>query len=79
MSRKKSRREQLESEGWTRQFIATEPRLSDAKEAYEEMGLEVRFEPVDLDDLNQECTNCLEMDEGCRVIYTRPKKDEESQ
>ncbi len=74
MSKKKSRREKLEAEGWTRQFIATEPRLSDAKEAYEEMGLEVIFEPVDLEDLDQECKDCLEMDEGCRVIYTRPRK-----
>ncbi len=79
MSKKKSRREKLEAEGWTRQFIATEPRLSDAKEAYEEMGLEVIFEPVDLDDLDQECTDCLEMDDRCRVIYTKPKKDKESQ
>jgi len=63
----------LEEEGWTRQFIASEPRLSEAKEAYEEMGLEVRFEPVDKDDLDQECTECFEIDESCRTIYTRPR------
>ncbi len=74
MPAKKSQRETLEAEGWTRQFIASEPRLSDSREAYEEMGLEVRFELVDMDDLDQECKTCLEMDEHCRVIYTRPKR-----
>lgn len=75
MPAKKSRREVLEAEGWTRQFIASEPRLSEAKDAYEEMGLEVRFEPVDKDDLDQECTECFEMDERCRAIFTRPKRE----
>lgn len=76
MPAKKGRGEILEEEGWTRQFIASEPRLTEAKEAYEEMGLEVRFERVDLKELDQECKDCLEMDENCRVIYTRPKKGE---
>ena len=71
-----NQRKKLQAEGWTRQFLASEPRLSEAKEAYEEMGLEVRFEPVDVKDLDQECIGCLEMDESCRVIYTRPKKGE---
>jgi hypothetical protein len=72
---KGSRRNKLEAEGWTRQFIASEPRLSEAKEAYEEMGLEVRFEPVDKDDLDQECTECFEMDESCHTIYTRSRRE----
>ena len=74
MPAKKNRRQVLEADGWTRQFIASEPRLSDAKEAYEEMDLEVMFEPIDTNDLDQECKTCLEMDEHCRVIYTRPKR-----
>jgi len=73
---KTSRHEELEADGWTRQFIASEPRLSEAKEAYEEMGLEVRLEPVDIKDLDQECTDCLEMDDSCRLIYTRPQMGE---
>jgi hypothetical protein len=72
---KKSRRETLEAEGWTRQFIASEPRLSEAREAYEEMGLDVRFESVEADDLDQECKECFEVDDTCRVIFTRPKKE----
>jgi hypothetical protein len=72
---KKSRREILEAEGWTKQFIASEPRLSEAKDVYEEMGLEVRFEPVDKEDLDQECKDCFEMDDSCRTIYTRRRKE----
>ncbi len=75
MPAKKTRREILEAEGWTRQFIASEPRLSEAKEVYEEMGLEVRLEPVDKGDLDQECKDCYEMDESCRTIYTRPRRE----
>ena len=74
MSAKKSRSAQLKADGWTRQFIASGSRLDDAREAYEEMGLEVRFEPVDPADLDQECKECLVMDENCRAVYTRPKK-----
>ncbi len=74
---KRSRAADLVKEGWTRQFIASEPRLSEAKEAYEEMGLEVLLEPVDPEDLDQECKDCFEMDDSCRTIYTRPKKGDE--
>ncbi len=73
-SAEKRSQKDLEADGWTRQFIASEPRLSEAREAYEEMGLEVRLEPVDTEGLDQECTDCLEMDDSCRLIYTRPKK-----
>ncbi len=75
MPTEKSRREILEAEGWTRQFIASEPRLSEAKDAYEEMGLEVRFERVEPEDLDQECKDCFEMDDSCRTIFTRPRRE----
>ena len=56
--------------GWKRCFIADEPRLSDAVEAYEEMGLEVALVPVELD--GPECTECMKQQpERYRVIYTR--------
>ena len=70
----RNRRETLEADGWTKQFIASEPRLSEAKDAYEEMGLEVRFEPVEPGDLDQECKDCFEMDDSCRTIFTRPRR-----
>lgn len=68
-------------DGWTRRFIACEPRLSEAVELYRETGFEVL-----LAELPEEtgCEDCTEDDEqGCRicyrgdedryrVIYTRP-------
>ena len=62
--------EQLLAAGWRRAFIADEPRLSEAVEAYEELGFEVRLEPVPADD--SECTECMtQAPERFRLIYTR--------
>jgi hypothetical protein len=63
---------ELLADGWRRCFITDEPRLAEVIEAYEEMGMEVRFLPVDLDD--RECSECMKAD-PCRyrVIFTRPR------
>ena len=62
--------EELLASGWQRAFIADEPRLSEAVAAYEELGFEVRLEPVPADD--SECTHCMTRDpERYRLIYTR--------
>lgn len=69
-----SRQKELEREGWVRQFIADESRLSEAVELYESLGLEVRLEPVTLGELIEECQVCFEMDgERYKTIYTRSK------
>ena len=61
----------LLAEGW---FVADEPRLSEAVEIYEEMGLEVALLPVSPE--HEECTECIKQDpDRYRVIYTR-KRDE---
>ena len=66
--------DELLAEGWKRCFIADEPRLSDAIETYEEMGLEVALLPVDLQD--RECSECMKADPSrYRVIFTRERKD----
>jgi len=70
-----SRQQELERQGWTRQFIADEPRLSEAVENYRELGLEVRLEPVKPGTAGAGCGECFK--EGCggvahQVIYTRP-------
>jgi hypothetical protein len=36
----------LEKEGWTRRFVACEPRLGEAVELYRESGFEVHLEPL---------------------------------
>lgn len=69
-----SRNEQLVREGWSRRFIYDEPRLSEAKELYESIGLEVRLELVIPDELEETCDTCITAaPERYKVIYTRPK------
>jgi hypothetical protein len=70
-----TRHEQLIIEGWSRRFIYDEPRLSEAKELYESMGLEVRLEPVIPDELEDGCDTCITAaPERYKVLYTRPKQ-----
>jgi hypothetical protein len=69
-----SRREDLERQGWTRQFTADEPRLSEAAEEYKKLGFEVLLEPVNPQEMEGECSSCLMA--ACdqyKIIYTRRK------
>lgn len=67
----------LVAEGWTRQFSASEPRLSEAVESYQEIGMEVRLEPIDTSCSDGTCTVCMaENPEHVKVIYTRRKPDD---
>jgi hypothetical protein len=77
--------ERLEREGWTKQFVAGEPRLSEAVEIYKDLGFEVHLEPLPK---QSECETCVgpEEEQGeCRIcfdgfedqykiIFTRPLK-----
>ncbi len=71
---------QLVAQGWTRQNVASEPRLSEAVELYRELGQEVVLVPV-LQECaaagdRGSCTMCFSGDEDpdrFKVIYTRPK------
>lgn len=57
----------LEKEGWTRQFVADEPRLSEAVEAYREAGFAVRLEPLPEE---PECDGCAGEESGaCRICF----------
>lgn len=65
------RLEELEKEGWVKQFVANEPRLSEAVSLYEELGFEVRLEPLPA---GQECRSCtgaenLKEQGECRVCF----------
>ena len=69
-----TRQQELENEGWTRQFTTDEPRLSEAVEEYKELGFEVLMEPIDSSETGGECTSCLMADcDHYKVIYTRRK------
>ena len=74
----------LEKEGWSRQFVASEPRLSEAVEMYREAGFDVHLVPL-LEESTREGCAGLQDTEACRVcfegsedlhkvIYTRPKE-----
>jgi hypothetical protein len=84
-----SRIEALEKEGWVKQFVASEPRLSEAVSLYEELGFEVHLEPLpkgqDCDscsgtegnEAKGECRVCFEgFEEQYRIIFTRRRKGE---
>lgn len=77
----------LEKQGWVKQFVASEPRLSEVVELYKESGFEVHLEPLPK---SHECGTCAEPQAGdqgeCRacfegfedhykIIFTRPSKD----
>jgi len=71
------REEELEKEGWVRQFVADEPRLSEAVETYKSIGFEVHLEPLPMDENcdSGECRMCFkENPDRYRVIYIRPVK-----
>jgi len=67
------RHKKLISEGWVRRFTAEEPRLSEMKEFYESLGMEVLVEPGGADS-EQQCTSCFEAEgftDRYKTIYTR--------
>ena len=67
---KSTRQAELEAQGWTACFVADEPRLSEAIELYESLGLEVHLEPLRPD--SDKCTTCLKNSlDHSRMIYTR--------
>lgn len=76
----------LLAEGWTRQNVASGPRLSEALELYENLGLETLLIPV-LQECAAHgeggaCTACFAADENpdrYKVIYTRPKRKSEGE
>lgn len=76
-ARRSDREEELVSQGWTKQFLASDPRLHEATGLYESVGLEVHLEPARAEDLA--CSECQPPQpsatvEGWYVIYTRPRE-----
>ena len=67
--------EELAGQGWQRQSVNDEPRLSELVQTYEELGFEVRLEPFD-PDTESGCTECMRVQaERYKVIYTRKATD----
>jgi hypothetical protein len=72
--------DELIREGWTKRFVAREPRLSEAVELYRSMGYEVYLEPLPMvdctsaDEESGECRACFKgFEDKYKTIYTRPK------
>jgi hypothetical protein len=73
-------RTELEKEGWIRQFMVDEPRLSEAVEMYKSLGFQVHLEPAVPDEDSEECAACLEvMCDRYQTIYTKPAEGGESE
>jgi hypothetical protein len=73
------REARLIAEGWTRQFMTSEPRLSEAVAEYAALGFQVLLEPVDPAACAAEggCTACFSAPEAAarfKIIYTRRPK-----
>ena len=81
MSCSAEREAQLLAQGWARQFMADEPRLSEAVEEYRALGFAVRLEAVDPAGCSAEggCSACYQLPEVAarfKVIFTRPGRDD---
>jgi hypothetical protein len=83
-----SRIGKLEKEGWVRQFVASEPRLSEAVELYRESGFDVHLEPLpkgrECDTCagtenrkeQKECRVCFDgFEDKYKIIFTRRRKE----
>lgn len=73
---KSKNKDKLERQGWIRQFIADEPRLSEAVELYKSLGYEVRLQPITREEMNDECKKCLlyQNRDKYKIIYIRSKR-----
>lgn len=81
MSCSSQRENQLAAEGWTRQFMTNEPRLSEAVEEYTALGFQVHLEPVDPTACagGSGCDSCFQAPEVAaqfKIIFTRPAGDQ---
>ena len=84
MNRDTPQDEILEKEGWAKQFVTNEPRLSEAVEIYRDAGFDVHLEPLPKEpscescrgeDEKDECRICFEgFEDQYKIIFTRPKE-----
>lgn len=68
MNRNESEKDRLEKDGWSKRFVAGEPRLSEAVEMYQYAGFEVHLTPLPKDPECDICVGAAEEDE-CRICF----------
>lgn len=70
-----TRGEELSAQGWKKQGIYDEPRLSEMVAAYVEIGMEVLIEPFDPTE-EKGCRGCMAAYPGLyRTLYTRKREE----
>jgi hypothetical protein len=70
----KSRKAELQDEGWEKRTTIGEPKLSEIVAEYESLGFEVRLEPVNFDELDEKCQKCYGTHpDKFRTVYVRRK------
>jgi len=89
MTSEKTITKTLELRGWQRQFVAAEPRLSEAVEMYREAGFEVHLEPLPPQEkpseekvcgTNGECRTCFRgFEDQYKIIFTKPNESSRDQ
>ncbi|MFX0124399.1 MAG: hypothetical protein ACFFAE_12225 [Candidatus Hodarchaeota archaeon] len=71
---KKTKRTQLEREGWEKKFTIEEHRVNEYVELYKSLNQEVRVEFVVPGEI-EGCSECFKADcDKYRIIYTRGKE-----
>lgn len=67
---------ELVSQGWERRFMVGPDRLDESMQIYQELGFEIRQEPVKPDEFHEICQDCQTL--ACNdyvTIYTRKKNN----
>lgn len=73
-SEEKTKRSQLEKEGWEKKFTIEKHRVDEYVELYKSLNQDVRVEPVVPGEM-EGCAECYKADcAKFRVIYTRERK-----
>ncbi len=62
---------ELVAQGWQRRFIGDARMAKESAETYQDLGFEVRLEPIDADNLKDECGGCKIAFQAFKAVYTR--------
>lgn len=66
--------EELGKHGWVKRTTIREPRLSEIIDEYKALGFEVHLEPVNLEEMDDECRRCYGKDvDKFKTVYVRKK------
>ena len=67
------RNQVLLDQGWSWSCNTDPVRVREVTDTYEELGFEVRLEPIDLTQLSADCNSCMDVMRGFSAVYVRKK------